>query len=191
MLIPLSTRRRRPAHTRQRGITLLESLVALMVLAIAVLAMLALQLRTLVEARTGVHRAQAVRVIEDLAERIKSNPEGFALLAEYSASWDAEAPSALADCASAPCSAQQMARWDLAEWRASLARKLPRGRANTFLSPDESAGLRRQLGVMVGWHANERTDDADYLQHFAPPPETPADIACPDGLICHLVYVQP
>jgi type IV pilus assembly protein PilV len=184
---------RTPPRHGQRGISLLESLVALVVLAIAVLGMLAIQLRTLAETQTGVHRAQAVRVIEDLAERIKSNPEGFARLADYTAGWDAAAPDTPADCTANACTPAQLAQWDLGQWRQSVAQKLPKGQANTFLSSDETAGVERQLGVMLGWRVNERSnDDGDYVAPFIlATQELPDGVACPDGLICHLVYVQP
>jgi len=64
-----------PGLKRQSGVSLIESLVATTILAIGSLGLLTVQIRTLAETQTSVHRAQAVRAIEDLAERIKANPD--------------------------------------------------------------------------------------------------------------------
>jgi len=176
--------------------TLLESLAALVVLAVAVLGMLGVQLRTLAETQTGVRRAQAVRLIEDFAERIKNNPGGFAQLPAYVAAWDA-IPTA-SSCVTAACDPAGLAAWDIRNWKQSVAETLPMGKAYVFESTDETTvGLKRQLGVMVGWRANERDTSAltpahaaAYLDPFKPTGATKA-VECPAGLVCHLVYVQP
>lgn len=180
-------------HTRarrQQGLTLLESLVAIVVLALGVLGMLGVQMRTLAETQTGVRRAQAVRLIEDLSERIKSNPRGLDQLDDYVADWDASVAAAT-DCSSAACTPAQLAAWDLKAWRDSVAETLPLGQAATFASSDtDEDGARRLLGVMVGWRVNERETEADstYTTSFSVDTATQA---CPEGLICHLVYIQP
>ncbi len=188
-----------PRRARQRGITLLESLVSILILAVGVLGLLGVQLRTLAETQTGVKRAQAIRAIEDLGERAKSNPGGFAQLANYVADWDDMTGAEPAqDCKSAACTPSQLARRDLWEWKNNVAQNLSLGQAMVFLSSDEDANNRRQLGVMVGWRANERrregiSDDGhkSYTAPFAMPATGAASATCPDGLICHLAYVQP
>ena len=59
---------------RQRGVTLLESMIAIVLVALGVLGILGVQLRTLSDTQTAVRRAQAIRLIEDLSERMKANP---------------------------------------------------------------------------------------------------------------------
>lgn len=66
-----------PGLSHQAGVGLLESLVAVSILALAVLGMLGVQLRTLAEIQASVRRAQSVRLIEDFAERIKTHPRSF------------------------------------------------------------------------------------------------------------------
>ena len=53
----------------QRGISLIESLVAIVVMALGILGILGVQMRTLADTQSGVRRAQAIRLIEDLSER--------------------------------------------------------------------------------------------------------------------------
>ena len=185
------------ARVRQRGITLLESLVSILILAIAVLGLLGVQLRTQAETQTGVRRAQAVRLIEDFAERIKSNPDGFARVesGSYDSGWNA-APPTSPDCSATPCDSSQLAASDLAKWKEAVKGTLPLGQARIFASADEtgSTGNRRQLGVIVGWRANERelvANDTQYTAAMSSQVDAPTGINCPTGLVCHLAYVQP
>jgi type IV pilus assembly protein PilV len=166
-----------------QGVALLESLAALAILAFAVLGMLAVQARTLADAQTGVRRGQAVRLIEDLGERIKSNPDGRAQLASYAAGWDT-APAA-ADCRQRPCHPADQAQWDLADWKRNVADALPLGKAYLFASADG-----HRLGVIVGWRSHERAGDASLGAALRADLDQ-TGIACPDGLICHLAYVEP
>lgn len=183
------SRTRAHRSRRQRGITLLESLVSILILAVAVLGMLGVQLRTLAETQTGVRRSQAVRLIEDFSERFKSNPLAFDNLAGYVSGWGAMP--AGTDCVTAACTPAQLAAWDVQEWKRSIVNTLPGAQASIFLLPGENAnpGNRRQLGIMIGWRVNERSPAAGYLAPFDVSTGSPE--TCPAGLICHLVYVQP
>ena len=67
----------------QRGITLIESLVAVAVMALGILGILGVQMRTLTDTQTAVRRAQAIRLIEDLGERMKVSPNALANLNGY------------------------------------------------------------------------------------------------------------
>lgn len=178
----------------QCGIALLESMVSILVLALGVLALASMQIHTLTETQTSVRRAQAIRAIEDLAERIKANPGGFGQLhaGSYASGWNADTVSADDGCSSKACSPAELAHSDIMRWKSNLAEMLPMGKASVFTSTDENADAAngRQIGVMVGWRANERThagDDA-FSTAFR---VNAAGIECPEGLICHLVYVQP
>ena len=178
----------------QRGSTLLESLVSMLVLTVGVLSLATVQLRTLAETQTSVRRSQAIRAIEDLAERIKANPDGFGQLraGSYASGWDADIAPADDGCSSHPCTPAELARSDVRSWKQHLAETLPLSSASVFTSTDgivDAADIR-QLGVMVGWRANERAhfDDNSYTAAFR---VSAAGIECPEELICHLAYVQP
>lgn len=185
-----------PASRRQQGLTLLEALVAILVLALGVLALLGVQLSTLAETQNTARRAQAIRIMEDLSERIKSNPGGFDRLDDYVLSaWTntANLPAASVDCAAASCTAQQMATWDVSQWaRTALNLLPPRSELITFLSAAEDAGNRRQLGIMIGWPLREyqpgETDPASSIERFN---VEASNQECPDDLLCHVIYVQP
>ncbi len=181
----------------QRGVSLLESLVAILVMALGVLGILGIQMRTLADTQTGVRRAQAIKLIEDLSERIRTNPDGLGNLSAYVSTW-ATTPSS-ASCSGSGCDPAQLAARDLYIWKTNVQSTLPLGDAAIFLSSAETtAGDRRQLGVMIGWRENERaregdsaTDTSAYKAVFAPASTAGAATSCPAGLICHLQYIQP
>ena len=167
----------------QSGVTLIEALISLVILALGVLALLGVQLRTLKETQTGVGRAQAVRLVEDLAERVKVNPGTFIEHGNYAVAWGAP-PAAAADCGVNACTAVQLASWDINRWKTSVANNMPAGDATVFVLPADNT----QLGVVVAWRANEANNAADYLAVQNLGQGIPA--ACPPNLICHLVFIQ-
>ena len=66
-----------PRHSRgkapQRGFTLVEAMVALIVLSVGLLGIAALYVETLRASRTSLHRTQAVNLATDLADRMRAN----------------------------------------------------------------------------------------------------------------------
>jgi len=147
------------------------------------LAMLGMQLRTLKETQTGVGRAQAVRLIEDLAERIKANPGTFVERADYVVPWGA-APAAAANCSASVCTAVQLASWDVNRWKTSVANNMPSGDATVFILDTDPS----QLGVVIAWRANEASNSADYITVQDLGQAIP--VACPVNKLCHLVFIQ-
>ena len=59
--------------TKQSGFTLMESLVALIVLSIGMLGIAALYLESMKAGRTALSRSQAVTLAADMADRIRAN----------------------------------------------------------------------------------------------------------------------
>nr|WP_145545074.1 type IV pilus modification protein PilV [Variovorax boronicumulans] len=189
--------------TRQRGITLLESMIAIVLVALGVLGILGVQLRTLADTQTSVRRAQAIRLIEDLSERMKANPSALApqVIGNYEVDWG-DVSGTVPNCANG-CSAPNMARADVAQWKATVASTLPLGDATVFeVAAGAGANTRTQLGVMVAWRENEREREDDrageraaYKVPFTQDPvatgEVGASVSCPANRICHLQYLQP
>lgn len=172
----------------QHGISLIESLVAIVVTALGILGILGVQLRTLADTQTGVRRAQAIRLIEDLSEHMKANPNALSNANSYLIGWSAS-PTSPANCKITACNAQQLALYDLTQWRQTVLNSLPNADVNIFNVPDETvANNNRQLGVMVSWRENER-DTASSTVFQITNAETGA-AACPANRICHLQYIQ-
>lgn len=182
--MPMIMRRR---SNPQKGIALIESLVSLLVLALGVLGLLGMQLRTMTENQTANYRLIAARLSEDLFERIKTNPGGMGGLAQYTVGWGA-ATAAGTNCATAVCNATQKAAWDLVQWKAVVAASLPAGQATSFIAPSDT----RQLGIMIAWRANERSTSSGYTSWFnVNVSDGGVTVSCPADRICHLAYGQP
>lgn len=130
----------RRAMTRQSGVTLVEVLVSMVIMALGLVSLAALQNFTLRYQLGSVHRAQLSGLLSDYAERVRSNlaqaPGQLAGAAKdspyyFSQDWAAQgaAPAAAAtNCTgSVTCTASQLAAADMAEWRTRVRRELPRG----------------------------------------------------------------
>ena len=182
-------------HKRQRGITLIESMVALVIAALGILGILGVQMRTLSDTSTTVRRAQAIRLIDDLGERMRTNPNAMVNLGSYVSNF-ATNP-AVGTCASG-CDHTALAAYDLAVWKQAVRNSLPLGQAEIFIPPAEAgvaAAQRRQLGVMIAWRENEgdgrKTDDIDAtkVRDNSGTLTDGATLACPADRICHLQYI--
>lgn len=193
----------------QRGITLIESLVAIVVAALGILGILGVQMRTLTDTQTTVRRAQAIRLIEDLGERMKVNPNALLNIEDYASGYANKAAdyASATDCGSASCTPAQQIQFDLMQWKRTVEQTLPLGQASIFLAPGETEDAnRRQLGVIVAWRENERDltgSDNDNKKKYRDSIDaskidkgdgtfrdgTDSTNACPEGFTCHLQYL--
>lgn len=101
----------------QRGVGLMEVLVALFILAIAVLGFVALQLRAVtasVEAGNNVH---ATNIARDLSERMRTNRAGVPAFVAGAAT-GAPTPESTENCATTGCTPIQFASYDFRDVRA-------------------------------------------------------------------------
>jgi type IV pilus assembly protein PilV len=178
---------RRTNRRGQYGLSLIESLVALVVLALGIMGLAGVQTRLLVESRTANHRATAIGLIDDLTNRMYLNRDA-AIANSYALTWDAT--KAVQDCRTAICSGAQLAQSDLNAWRLALIAALPSGNASVF----QSANDPRQIGIAIAWSANEsKAADVDNATFYKPLAVTATanGVDCPASAICHIVYVQP
>ena len=183
----------KPQSHLQRGITLIESLIAIVIMALGILGILGVQMRTLTDTQTGVRRAQAIRLVDDLSERMKMNPNALTNLSQYTFAFGATPATYTPACKSTACSHSALAKDDMEVWRQNVKTTLPLGDASIFIVNDETdTANRRQLGVMISWRENERSSDTDYKKPFADATtaSTGGAATCPADRICHLQYVQ-
>ena len=194
---------RHAGSRRQRGITLIESLVAIVVAALGILGILGVQMRTLTDTQTTVRRAQAIRLIEDLSERLKVNPNAVAAMANYVSDFN-NAPNPVSGGCASGCNGSDQAKHDLFLWKERV-KVLPLGKANIFIPKAEAdvskvaPEQRRQLGVMIAWRENERDTNSTYkddidatkardvngvAQNIAGDAAT-----CPANHTCHLQFI--
>lgn len=181
----------RSGKSAHRGVSLLESLVAIAVMSLGILGILGVQMRTLADTQTSVRRAQAIRLIEDLSERMKVNPNALSNMNSYRSAF-AATPTAATDCKTSTCTNSQLAAYDIAQWKQLVKNTLPGSDAAIFIVADETDGSRRQLGVMVSWRENERDTDTSATGYKTPLVAKTiggSGVTCPANSSCHLQYL--
>ena len=133
---------------KQSGFTMVEVLVALVVLAIGLLGIAALYLNSLQAGRTAIYRTQAVNLAADLADRIRANRT--AQLAYGTLFADAEAAVLTCDTTGG-CIDTDLASTDLARWKGTLAQLLPTARGPVAVTLPVAVGEPTNYVVTVQW----------------------------------------
>lgn len=128
----------------QKGVGLVEVLVALVLLSIAVLGFVALQIRAITASNEATMNVQATNIARDLAERMRMNRDG---LAGYVANTDTT------NCATAFCSPENMAKYD---FRLVSSRATDLGMRMNVLNCQGSTLVRKC--VYVAWEGTTATN---------------------------------
>ncbi|SDG36594.1 type IV pilus assembly protein PilV [Onishia taeanensis] len=110
--------------TRQSGVSLIEVLIALLVLGIGILGMVALQTRSLALDREAYLRSQAESLAYDLGDRIRANEDQ---LNTYAIAIKDGKPSG-----------SSLAKRDLTDWLGDIASALPGGDGSVVVNGDEA-----------------------------------------------------
>ncbi len=132
----------------ESGFTMVEVLVALVVLAIGLLGIAALYLNSLQSGRTAIYRTEAINMAADLADRIRMNRTAQAAYATLYA--DAEAP--VGACATTGgCSDADLASTDLAAWKADIAQRLPGGQGQVTVTAPVGVDEPATYVVSIRW----------------------------------------
>jgi type IV pilus assembly protein PilV len=103
-----------------RGFSMVEALVALVVLAVGMLGIASLYVTTLRASGSATSRMQAINLATDLGDRIRANRTAGDAYA-------GDPAGTLTTCvgATVSCTAEQMAAHDLAVWQAAIQAALP------------------------------------------------------------------
>ncbi|WP_432382979.1 type IV pilus modification protein PilV [Duganella sp. P38] len=148
---------------RARGFTLLEILIAVLVLSVGIIGGVGLQLGALRARHQSLLLSHATQLAASLAERMRANPSQSAtyLTLNYDALAEPSpaAPSSL--CDGSACDAAQLAQADIYDAKVLARQHLPAGRvlicrdaglwSGGKLSWDCSGGVATPLVVKVGW----------------------------------------
>jgi type IV pilus assembly protein PilV len=166
---------RRP-KSLSRGVTLIEMMVAVLVLSIGLLGIAGLQAATSKYKVNTWVRASSATLVSDLSERIRVNPDvagssfatnGVDSTSEYKISAKlenlrAESLAISKNCETTACTGSERATFDILTWRQRVRESMPFGEA--WLSGDRKSGFI----VNLMWFDKERVDENGTL---AKPPE--------------------
>jgi type IV pilus assembly protein PilV len=123
---------------RQKGSTLIEVLVALLVLGVGLLGMLGLQNQAIKLSQAALQDSQARYAINDLVERVRMNTRTDTANAQYYALSKASTASTATSCIGSNCSAQQLAAFDVSQWLGALTNTLPDAKAEVRYAQNTS-----------------------------------------------------
>ncbi len=146
-----------PAARYGRGFTLLEIMIALLILSIGLLGLAGLQANGLRQNNNALMRTYAMIQAYDMAERMRANPAGvsagnYALAAATTSPAD---PGQYCIGTGSDCNAAQLAAADIFEWWQQTNSLLPSGTGSIQPSP-VAGGTGNEWTITVMWD-EERT----------------------------------
>ncbi len=142
----------RGSRKQSGGFTLLEILIAVLVMAIGLLGIAALQTAGIQFNRGAYFRSQATSLAYDIADRMRANRDA-ARGGAYNVAFANPAP----NCAPA-AGGGTVAEQDIAEWHASLACALPLGNGSIEVANDS-------VLIRISWDES-RGEDGDAAELF-------------------------
>jgi type IV pilus assembly protein PilV len=146
--------------SRQRGVTIVEGLVALVILSVGMLGIASLYVTSLKTGRTALLRTQAVNLVNDIIDSIRANGtagESYELDELASAPGDEDEGCAVGSV----CTAGQIATQDLKNWAAALTAALPTPQASIDYT-GSVAGAPELYTVVVSWQESGETQRFEY-----------------------------
>jgi type IV pilus assembly protein PilV len=185
---------------RLRGVTLIEVLVALVIVAVGLLGLAGLQVRGLSIQKDAHGRALATQLALDLADRMRANRVPGTLTPPidytFTAAYPATLPTAPADCEAVVCNEAQQAQFDRARWVARVNQTLPGGWAH--VAPIGGTG-NRAWNVTLLWSETgfrARRDPVTGIRSLTSltsscAPLTDLGFTPPDEVECMRIVVRP
>ena len=140
----------------QNGVSLVEALVALVVISIGMLGIAALHVESLRGGRTAILRSQAVILAADMADRIRANRDGGS---EYGNATITQSDTN-SECqpGGAGCTPTEIADHDKAVWLGTIAGTLPAGTGSVAIDTSTNPDT---FTITVSW--TEQGDAQSYV----------------------------
>ncbi|MGZ8174784.1 MULTISPECIES: type IV pilus modification protein PilV [Methylobacter] len=133
------------------GFTLIEVLIAMLVLAVGLLGLAGLQATSLKNNQSAYNRSQATQLAYDLADRIRANVAGKA---NYTAVLPSSATAKENCLTTTGCSPADLAENDLFEWNSAVSNNLPSG-----IGTIATAG--NMFTITITWDEDRDGDDSN------------------------------
>lgn len=151
-----------PVPRSARGFTLIEVLIAVVILSVGLLGLAGLQATSLRNNHSAYLRSQATTLAYDIIDRMRTNktvaqgvPGGYALALTASP----PAPPTPPACLGAPCDSAQLATFDLNNWIQSIITVLPLGAGGVVT-------VGNVVTVTVAWDDNRNGLNTDPDETF-------------------------
>jgi len=144
----------------QRGVTLVEAMIALLVISVGLLGIASLQLTAMKQNTSSLHNSQAVWYAYNISDRIRANIGEFDTYKNKDT-----ASSTPKDCIGLSCTTTEMVDSDIADWK-TMVGSLPGGRGMIGSNADG-------LLISVMWDDNGTGATGTTCD-----PDKPADLIC-------------
>ena len=139
----------------QAGLSMIEVLVTMAIVAFGVLGLLGLQARALSYQRDSFDRRTAAEMVSQLAERIRANHMGL-VNGDYQSGFTVATPTpvAISACATpTACTEAELATRDLGQWFAEYRRRIPGGATYVDWDPANTRSIR----ISLAWPEPQQT----------------------------------
>jgi len=145
---------------RQRGFTMLEVLIAIMVISIGLLGLAALQMHSLRQGQSAYYRSVATQLAYDMSDRMRGNITGVLANAYNRTGIGTDYGTAVVNCTTtAGCVAADLARNDAYEWQQLVQTLLPGGEGIICIDSapnDGTSGATHGCDGAIPANPNER-----------------------------------
>ena len=118
-----------------RGFSMVEVLVTLVLIAVALLGTAGLQAYAMRMSKSGEFRTHAVFLAADIAERMEANKIG-AVAGAYRLPGSSVAPALSTGCETGACAPTALAAYDLSQWQNAVTGLLPQSSWRILISQD-------------------------------------------------------
>lgn len=139
-----------------KGFTLIEVLIAMLVLAVGLLGLAGLQASSLSSNQSAYNRSQATQLAYDLADRVRANASAAALTRYIGAIPTAGTTTCLNTTG---CTPTQMAANDLFEWNSAVSSTLPSGAGSIAVA----AGV---YTITINWTDDQNGNGPNFQTRF-------------------------
>jgi len=150
---PIQAQGQAQALKRQSGFSLLEVLIAVVILSVGLLGLAGMQVTSLKYVTSSLQRTQATSLAYDMLDRIRVNPNGIyttlvtAPASDFSGTTSSHSGSN-DDCLGnvVSCDAATIANFDLSEWKTAIEDLLPNGQGSVQVRPGTT-----EITITVDW----------------------------------------
>ncbi len=138
---------------RAGGFTLVEVLVAILVISIGMLGVAKLVLAAVTSNDSAYFRTQAADLAYSILDAMRANRAYATTTTGYQLSFSQTPdPTVQCDALGSDCTPAEMAQYDLYRWRAQLAGALPQGNGQIVVSPAAVSGQVATATITIQWN---------------------------------------
>ena len=144
---------------KQKGFSLIEVLVTLIVMAIGISGLIVVQLHAMKNVNNSQSRTVATLFAYDMAERMRANPAGAAVstsTAGYNDIDGTESEPNPQNCSEVACSAVELAAVDAWAWNQDIKKIMPAGGLGSTGKGTVTRGAGNLYTIAVTWDEQDR-----------------------------------